>query len=244
MEKRTTRFLNISLVLVSLFCVVIFIAQTICINMMGENTIRQLGVFYMSGISEQVASHFGTAIELRLSQVESLVNAVPPGRAAGETAMRIGLTYSARSAGFEYLAFYTEDGSFHMIYGAQVTADVPENLRRSVQGGKYNVCAGKDERGTPVVLVGVPAAYPIDEGTESIALIAGLPTSYLSDTLESSVQSSFIEYSIIRDDGSYVLHSSSMEETNYFERVERLYEPLRRQGPGPIRQGAAGCAGL
>ena len=48
-------------------------------NLMGENAIRQLGVFYMSGISEQVSSHFGTAIELRLSQVESLVDAVPPG---------------------------------------------------------------------------------------------------------------------------------------------------------------------
>lgn len=79
MENRTTHFLKISLVLISLFCIFIFIIQTICMNLMGENAIRQLGVFYMSGISEQVSSHFGTAIELRLSQVESLVDAVPPG---------------------------------------------------------------------------------------------------------------------------------------------------------------------
>ena len=55
MEKRTTRFLNISLILVSLFCIVIFIIQTNLVNLMGENTIRQLGVFYMSGISEKVS---------------------------------------------------------------------------------------------------------------------------------------------------------------------------------------------
>ena len=116
-------------------------------SLMSGSAVRRLGIFYMSGISEQVSSHFGTTIELRLSQVESLVNSVPPGRTTGGTSMQVNLTYNARSAGFEYLAFYTDDGSFHMIYGSQVTADVPEALRRSVQGGKHNVCAGKDEAG-------------------------------------------------------------------------------------------------
>ena len=231
MEKKTTRFLNISLILVSLFCIVIFISQTIYINYMGENAIRQLGIFYMSGISEQVSSHFGTTIELRLSQVESIVNSVPPARYTGKTPMQIGLTYNARSAGFEYLAFYTEDGTFHMLYGSQITADVPEALRRSVQGGKYDVSAGKDEKGTPIVLVGVPAHYPLSDGSTSIALVAGFPTSYLSDTLENNIQSSNIEYSIIRDNGSYVLHNSTIEENNYFDRVENLYET--RDGKTP-----------
>ena len=231
MEKRTTRFLNISLVLVSFFCIFIFIIQAVCANLMGEDAIRQLGIFYMSGISEQVSSHFGTTIELRLSQVESLVDSVPPGRVTGESAMRIGLTYNARSLGFEYLALYTEDGSFHMLYGSQVTADVPEDFHRSVQGGKYNVCAGKDAAGTPVVLMGVPAIYPMSDGNSSIALVAGLPSKYLSDTLESNLQSSIVEYSIIRKDGSYVLNNNDIEDKNYFERVERSYETYSGKEP-------------
>ena len=231
MGKRTTRFLNISLVLVSLFCITIFIIQTVCMNLMGESTIRQLGVFYMSGISEQVSSHFGTTIELRLSQVESLVNSVPPTRFAGEKAMQVSLTYNARAAGFEYLAFYTDDGDFHMLCGSRVTADVPEDLYRSVQGGRHNVCAGKDEAGTPVVLVGVPAIYPMDDGSSSIALIAGLPTSYLGATLENNIQSGIIEYSIIRDDGSYILNNNVKEEENYFDRIEKLYETYDGKGP-------------
>ena len=224
MEKRTTRFLNISLILVSLFCVLIFIVQTICMSLMSGSAVRRLGIFYMSGISEQVSSHFGTTIELRLSQVESLVNSVPPGRTTGGTSMQVNLTYNARSAGFEYLAFYTDDGSFHMIYGSQVTADVPEALRRSVQGGKHNVCAGKDE-------AGVPAVYPMGDGNTSVALVAGLPTKYLGDTLENNIQKGSMEYSIIRDDGSYVLNNYDAEETNYFDRVERLYETYGGKGP-------------
>ena len=231
MEKRTTRFLNVSLVLVSFFCIIIFILQTIYINFMGEDAIQRLGIFYMSGISEQVSSHFGTTFELRLSQVESLVDAVPPGRYSSETPMRIGLTYNARSSGFEYLAFYTEDGNFHMIYGSQVEADVPESLHRSVQGGKYNVCAGKDKNGTPVVLMGVPAVYPMDDGNTSIALVAGLPTSYVSDTLENNIQSDIMEYFIIRKDGSVVLDNGIVEEANYFDRIDSQYETCKGKEP-------------
>lgn len=231
MEKRTTRFLKISIVLVSLFCIVIFIIQTICVNLMGGDAIRHLGVFYMSGISKQVASHFGTTIELRLSQVEGLVNSVPPGRYTSDTAMKIGLTYNARSSGFEYLAFYTDDGNFHMLYGSKISADVPEVLQRSFQEGKYNVCAGKDETGTPVVLMGVPAVYPLDDGNTSVALVAGLQTSYLNDMLENHTQSNIIEYSIIRNDGSYVLHNNSIEESNYFDRVKKFYETCNGKKP-------------
>ena len=231
MEKRTTHFLNVGLVLVSFFCIFIFAIQAVFANLMGEDAVRQLGVFYMSSISEQVASHFGTTMELRLSQVESLVDAVPPGRVTTESAMQVALNYNARSSGFEYLALFTEDGTFHMLYGSQVTPDVPEDLHRSVQGGQYNVCAGTDAAGTPVVLMGVPAVYPLDDGNQSIALVAGLPTSYLSDTLETNIQSGIIDYSIIRTDGSYVLNNKSFDGENYFDRIKNLYETCNGKEP-------------
>ena len=69
MKNTTTRYLTVSLVLISFFCILVFGVQTMCMNLMGADAIRELGVIYMSGLSEQVASHFGTVIELRLSQV-------------------------------------------------------------------------------------------------------------------------------------------------------------------------------
>ena len=79
--------------------------------------------------------------------------------------------------------------------------------------------------------MGVPAIYPMGDGTASIALVAGLPTSYLNDTLENNIQSSMMEYSIIRNDGSYVLHKNPIEEKNYFEQVESLYETCNGKEP-------------
>ena len=235
MKKRTTRFLNVSLTFVLLFCIIIFIIQMQWINVTGENTIRDLGAFYMSGISEQVGAHFGTIIELRLSQVQSIVNAVPPGRVKNESSMKVDLTYNARCVGFEYLAFYTGDGNFHMIYGSQVTPDVPEALRRSVQEGECNVCAGHDESGTQIVLLGVPANYPMADGDTSVALVAGLRTNYINIQLANNIESS-IEYAIIRDDGSCVLNNRNIKTKNYFDRVDELYETCDGKDPAQYKK--------
>lgn len=231
MKNKTTHYLKVSFILISIFCIVIFTIQTVCMNLMSEDAIRQLGVFYMSGLSEEVASHFGTTIELRLSQVEALVDAVPPGRFTAGTPLQVELTYNARSSGFEYLAFYNADREFQMIYGSQVKASVPKALHRSVQGGRYNVCAGTDAAGSPIVLMGVPAVYPMGGEDTSIALVAGLPISYLRETLEGTLKDNMVEYAILRDDGSYVLKNSSIEENNYFDRVEHLYETYNGKGP-------------
>ena len=55
MKNKTTRYLTVSLVLVSFFCVFVFGVQTVCMNLMRADAIRELGVIYMSGLSEQVA---------------------------------------------------------------------------------------------------------------------------------------------------------------------------------------------
>ena len=219
MGRKSTRFLTISLILASLLCMVIFHIQAAWMNRMGVSAIKDIGAIYMSGMSKQVAAHFQTIIELRLSQVEGLVDAVSPTRYRGDTAQRVELSHNARSRGFEYLAFYTEDGEFHMIYGSKVQPEVPEALHRSVSGGRDNVCIGRDEYGERVALIGVPVAYEIGNGQQSIALVAGLPVRYLSDTLSVNIDSSMVNYSIIRRDGSLILHNADVESGNYFDNV-------------------------
>ena len=116
MKNRTTLFLKASLALVSVFCVVVFGILTVGTRAIGARAITDLAVIYMSGMSEQIATHFGTTIELRLSQVGALVDAAPPERYDGATAARVALTRSARSRGFSYLAFCGADGEFDMIH--------------------------------------------------------------------------------------------------------------------------------
>ena len=165
MGNRTTRFLTVSLVLVSVFCVVVFSIQAAWNSAVGAEAITDIGVIYMSGMSEQIATHFGTTIELRLSQVGALADSVLPGRGGSDSAaVRVALTHSARSRGFSCLAFCTQEGEFDVIYGPAFTSGMAEPFISSLRRGEQKISAGWSASGVPMVLMGVPAAYPLDGG--------------------------------------------------------------------------------
>ena len=153
MENRITRFLMTSLALLSVFCIFVFSVQAVWNSSMGANAITDIGIIYMSGISKQVSAHFGTTMELRLSQVAGLVDAVPPQRSPDPAVTRISLPHIARARGFEYLAFYTDEGEFDMIYGPQLDLRLADSFRTSLYRGEEQVGAGWDENGMEVVLL-------------------------------------------------------------------------------------------
>ena len=74
MKNKTTRFLTISLISVSILCVFVFTSLAARMNGRGAKTIQEIGEIYMAGMGKQVDTHFKTIIELRLSQVGALVD--------------------------------------------------------------------------------------------------------------------------------------------------------------------------
>ena len=227
MENRITRFLMSSLVLLSVFCVFVFSVQAVWNSSMGADALTKIGVVYMSGISQQVSAHFGTTMELRLSQVSELVDAVPPQRAQDPTVTRVSLGYIARARGFEYLAFYTEDGQFEMIYGPQLDLRLASSFQAALHRGEEQVGAGMDVNGREVVMLAVPARYAAQNGQTSLALVAGMPTQSLNKRLTVNMDRSMADYSIIRRDGSMIIRGGGLEETdNYFDHARQRYYPL------------------
>ena len=106
MKHRATRNLVISLVCISMLCVAVFAYLAIIMNGRGADAIGEIGSVYMAGMSEQAAAHFGTAIQLRLSQVSALVDSCPPESVKSYSRMQITLNYNARARGFDHLALY------------------------------------------------------------------------------------------------------------------------------------------
>ncbi len=229
-QDKTTRFLIVSLASVSILCMIVFAFFTIHMNRHNSNTISEIGRIYMSGMSEQVAMHFETTIDLRLSQLEALNETIPPERFDGEE-MRQQLAYNAQVRGFEYLAFYSQDGKFEMIYGEPVSLSDPLPFYRSIAGGDKKVAVGRDTDGKELVLVGVPAKYPMSDGKECIALVAGLPIEYIQETLFLNKETSMEYYFIVRRDGSFITRSDDVEDNNYFDRVWDLYEDVGGKTP-------------
>ena len=154
MRSRVTRFLIISIILVSALCVCIFVYQTNYMNQKSRQTITEIGEIYMSDLTEQAAAHVETTIELRLSQVAALVDSVSPKSTADEHAVRVSLSYNARSRGFDHLAFYTQDGDFDMIYGDLVDVSEKESFFRSLSAGEEKMTMGKDSGGETIISTG------------------------------------------------------------------------------------------
>ena len=226
MKNKTTHVLLVSLVCISALCVLVFSYLTLRMNRKDAEAIGEIGSIYMAGMSEQAAAHFGTAIELRLSQVGALVDSVPPQSTMDRSAIRVALSYNARARGFDHLALYAEDGTFEMLYGSQMEVADPEGFLGSLLDGEERMASGVDRIGEELVLMGIPAAYPMTDGGTSAALVAALPISYISDTLSLDSDNAMIYYIIIDRDGDFIVRDRDITDESYFQRVRDRYDSV------------------
>ncbi len=226
MKHKATRGLVISLALISALCVAVFSYLGVAMNRQGAQAIGEIGSVYMAGMSEQAAAHFGTAIQLRLSQVGALVDSCPPESVNGRTTMQVTLSYNARARGFDHLALYAPDGSFEMLYGSAIQAEDSDVFLRSLKDGEEKMALGRDEIGETMLLMGIPAAYPMANGGMSTALVAALPISYISDTLSLDSDDAMIYYFIIDREGNFILRDSDITDASYFQRVRDRYDSV------------------
>ena len=217
----------LSLIAVSILCVCIFSFLAFFMNRRSADTISKVGKIYMSGMSEQISLHFETTIDLRLSQVEALVETTPPGSKT-RAALVSDLIYSAKARGFEYLSFYSTDGSFETLYGRDLTVTDPEPFLTSLNNGEKKIAVGTDSAGNRLVLMGVSATYVMSGGKTCTALVAALPVDYISDTLSLNEEGALMYSHIIRRDGTFVIRSGAAFLDNYFDRILAIYDGLNK----------------
>ena len=237
-QSNTTRFLITSMVLVALLSVFIFGFLAFYMNRKSADTISQVGSIYMSGMVEQISQHFATTIDLRLSQVEALVESIPPSGMEHDT-LRERLATAAQVRGFESLAFYSKSGEFEMIYGEEATLADPDPFLKSLNAEEKKVAVGTTPDGEKYILLGVSTTYTMENGEECTALVAALPASYIGETLslyDSENSHSLVYSHIIRYDGSFVIRSGDAFRDNYFDRIQALFEDEGADGRQYIQE--------
>ena len=223
-KKKTLKFLLSSAVFISVLCVSIFSFLPFYMNGRSSETMTEIGTVYMAGMSEQISIHFEKTVGLRLAQVEELEQDVPPQDIRDNRLEE--LKYSGQARGFDYLAFYDEDGNFDMVYGEKVKVTDPEPFLESLRGGDKKIAVGTDGSDNEIVLMGVPSAYKMKNGETSIALVAGIPVSYIKEVLALDENDSMVYSHIIRRDGSFVIRSNSAFRENYFDRIKAMFEDM------------------
>ncbi len=219
MKSKATRVLLISCIAVLSLCGVIFILLTTTVNQKISSTINDIGTIYMSGMSEQIARHFGTMIEMNLDQIQGIVNRTPPETIKNDEEMMEELTISGQVRSFDSLALYTTEGEFIMVYGEEIHLIDPEPFLQSLNNHQNKVAVGQTSSGKDMILMGVDASYPLSNGKECTALVATLPVEYINEMLTLDDNNSTGWAHIIRSDGSYVIRNSNAYRDSYFERL-------------------------
>ena len=75
-NDKAIRFLMISLVGITVLVIGLFALLSGYMNKKSTETIEEVGKLYMTGMNEQIVMHYETVIELRLSQVQAIIDTV------------------------------------------------------------------------------------------------------------------------------------------------------------------------
>lgn len=214
--KDKTRLLVIRLLLVLILCVCIFAFTAFFMRRRSSETIGNVGNIYMHSISDELALHFRTMVELRLDQLETLMTDVTSQREDFEGAREL-LAAGARERGFEYLGLCRQDGSLETIYGEELRMEEPDSFLPYLLEGQRKIDTGYNASGDKKVLLGVPCRGIGEE--DCTALVAGLELDYISDTLSLNAEDAPVYSYIIRLDGSFVIRGGEAFREDYFERL-------------------------
>ena len=223
-KNRITRFLICSFAGLIVFSIFSFSFLGLYMTSKSHEAFQKIGQIYMSGMSEQISSHFESVIKLRFNQVSGLVSVVPSDNRDKE-ALYEELVYRASVREFDYLALCSAGGSFETLYGQPIQPLNPEPFVEALVRGEQRVAIGVDSDGNEVVLFGVDADYPMTDGNKSTGLVAAVPLEYITDFLALDKEDQILSFCIIRNDGSFVIDNSHIGFGDSSQRLPELLDP-------------------
>lgn len=208
MEKKIKNFLKISSISVILVCIAVFTCLTLIMSRQTKDTISEISEIYMSEVSTQLQQKFDSLIELRLEQVEGVIERTPPQTVSYGDEMLEALRKSADVRNFYSLGLLTNTGKLENIYGTNVEINDTEDIMASLNNVGVIVSRGIDRAGEEYLLLGKRADYPMKNGETSEALVAGIPMNYLNEALYLYSEDSILYSHIIDSDGTYVIQNT------------------------------------
>lgn len=230
MRNKTMKFLTVSIIAVIIICIVLFTALGFFMNKKSDETLNEMGTIYMSGLNERISKHFETILDMQISDLQSVISELSDEMLGDYQKNKDTISFICDTHPFEYLALYDGKEHFHMLYGEQIELVDPEPFKNSIVNGSEKIAAGKTNTGEPVIIVGVPASYSISEDVDSLALVAGFPSSYIEQILSLDDESAIVYSHVIRRDGSFVIRSGEAFRDNYFDRITAIYDELGAHG--------------
>lgn len=224
MKEKGNKILMFSLAMVLLACMCVFVGITVFMGNKSEKAIHDIGDIYMSEMNKQLQQKFDAVIRLRLSQVQAITQRTPAEESVYGEEMLDELTISAGVRNFPFLGIYAEDGTCEIVCGSPVDIVDEEEFWSSLKESGDCVTNGTSEEGERLLLLGCEAHYPMKDGGTGIALVAGIPMSYMEEVLVLDGDNAIMYSHIIHKDGSFVVRSGDAFRESYFERIREEFQ--------------------
>lgn len=224
MNKKIIRFLKISLITVLILCVGVFTFLTWFMIRESDKTITSVANTYMEGVNTQLQRHFETLVEMRLKQIEGIVQATPPEsveKLDEESISR--LTQQALSEDIVYMALYNTEGESEVLYGGDVEIMDADVFLESMNNAEKKVTTGTTQSGETLLLYGISVGYPYDtgypmsDGSHCTAMVVGIPIGRLNEALSLGLDDTMVFSHIIRKDGMFVVRNGGVDAENYYD---------------------------
>ena len=219
-KNTATRFLICSFIGLLIFSIAVFSLLGIYMNLKSRKTIYDVGEIYMSGMNKQMSRHFEDIIKLRFSQVSGIISVVSSDDSDKENLYEE-LVYRAQVRNFDYVALCSAEGELEMLYGQPIQPINTDSFTESLIQGEQKIAVGVDSIGNEVTLFGIEAAYPMQNGDNSVGLIVAVPLEYITSFLSLADENQLMYYHIIRSDGSFVIQNPNTELLDFFEQLQK-----------------------
>ncbi len=224
MIQKPKKFLVASFICLILLCIVVFLWVSVRMSQRSEDSITEIGSIYMAEMNRQIEQKFSAIMDLRLSQVQGIIDRTPPETTAYGEEMLSEMTLSAEIRNFTYLALYTPDGESEILLGdGSIEIIQHDSFMESLNKGSNKIGSGYDQNGERLLVMGVDADYEMSGGRTSTALVAALPMQQLEQELVLDGENSLMYTHVIYEDGSFVIRTGSAYRDNYFDRIREEY---------------------
>lgn len=220
MDKKIKMFLWTSFMSLMAVCIGLFVVIGIVMGKKNNDAIKEIGEIYMSETATQIQQKFEAVVDLRRLQLEVLVENNPAEILEYGEEMISQLARSARVRDFEYLGAYTKEGTCEVFYGEPVEVNDSYGFDKSLSGTDTWIFSGYTQTGEKLLCIMLEAEYPMKDGEQSYALVAGISMDYMAEVLDLSRKDSMMYSNIIRRDGTYVVKGG---DENYFNNITELF---------------------
>ena len=220
MDKKVLKVFRATIIGLLLFCVLVFYVITIYMTKQNTSTLNQVADTYMQGMSVQIQSHFDTLVNMRLIQVRSVLEALPPEEVeVMNDDVRERLSDIAQSKGFTHAYLLDIDGNMETVLGDSIEIENTDNFLAAMNRGDTMVTIGTEADGAGVLIYGLSVGYPesvgypLSNGNQCTALLVGVPIENLSAALSLGTDESLIFTNIVDSEGTFIINNSGYDIT-------------------------------